>query len=169
VGDADAGLIDVPFRRPVTPLRDGGYRLRLAERERDALYGLCDELRELIEADDDGVARLFPPAYRDDEQASAEYDRLVRGSLTAGKLDSVRVVQETAEAERLDHEQLEAWCSALNDVRLVLGERLGVTEDLYETGVDPRDPRAAQFELYTWLTWLQGSVVEALASRLPDR
>lgn len=160
-------MIDVPFRRPVTPLRDGGYRLRLGERERDAVSGLCDELRELVEADDESVARLYPAAYRDDRQASEEYDRLVRGSLTSGRLEALRTVQETVEADRLDQAQLEAWCGALNDVRLVLGERLGVTEELYETAVDPRDPRAAQLGLYSWLTWLQGSVVEALASRLP--
>jgi Domain of unknown function (DUF2017) len=159
-------VIGVPFRRPVTPLRDGGYRVRLGEPERDALHGLCDELRELIEADDAATARLHPAAYRDDPQASEEYDRLVRGSLTAGRLESLRLVQETVEAERLDQEQLEAWCGALNDLRLVLGERIGVTEDMYETGLDPRDPRAQQYALYSWLTWLQGAVVEALASRL---
>jgi hypothetical protein len=159
----------VLFRRPVTPLRDGRYRVRLGEPERDALHGLCDELRELIEADDDAaIGRLYPAAYGDDADASAEYDGLVRGSLTAGKLESLRLVQETVEAERLDHEQLEAWCGALNDLRLVLGERIGVTEDMYVAGVDERDPRAPQYALYTWLTWLQGSVVEALASRLSD-
>lgn len=157
----------MPFRRPVTPLRDGGYRLRLGESERDAVSGLCDELRELIEADE-GVARLYPAAYRDDPKASEEYDQLVRGSLTSGRLETIRTVQETVEAERLDHEQLEAWCTALNDLRLVLGDRIGVTEELYERGFDPSDPRAQQYALYSWLTWLQGSIVEALASRLPD-
>ena len=78
------------------------------------------------------------------------------------------MVDETSRAERVDHEQLEAWCGALND-RLVLGERLGVTEDLYVTGVRRNDPRAPQLALYGWLTWLQGEVVEALASRLPGR
>jgi len=156
----------VAWREPVTPLRDGGYRLRLGSGERDALNGLCDELRELIETDDAAVARLYPAAYGDDERASAEYDDIVRGSLTSGRLEALRVVSETLEADRLDHEQLEAWCGALNDLRLVLGERLGVTEELYERGVDPRDPRAEQLGLYAWLTWLQGAVVDALASRL---
>jgi hypothetical protein len=157
------------FRPPVSPLRDGGYRLRLGDNERDALHGLCDELRELIEADDDeALGRLYPAAYGEDEEASAEYDQLVRGGLTAGKLESLRTVSQTAEAERLDHAQLEAWCGALNDLRLVLGERLGVTEGLYERGIDPGDPRAEQLGLYLWLTWLQGAAVDALASRLPD-
>lgn len=150
------------------PLRDGGYRLSLDAHEREALVGLCDELRDLIEADDPGVARLFPAAFRDDEAASAEYERLTRGELTAGRLAALRVVEETSAAERLSHEQAEAWCGALNDLRLVLGERLGVTEDLYVTGVRRDDPRAPELALYGWLTWLQGEVVEALASRLSN-
>ena len=151
---------------PVRPLRDGGYRLALSRAERDALRELCRELRELIGADDEAVARLFPPAYRDDAAASAEYEQLVRSDLEAGRLDALRTVERTIAAKRLDEGELAAWCGALNDLRLVLGERLGVTEDLYERGIDPRDPRAPQLALYGWLTWLQGAVVEALASRL---
>jgi Domain of unknown function (DUF2017) len=47
----------------------------------------------------------------------------------------------------------------------VLGERLGVTEDTYDRPLDPRDPRAPELAVFGWLTWLQGSAVEALASR----
>ena len=154
-------------RDPVRLLRDGGYRIGLAGREREILRGLCTELRALIEADDEAVARLFPAAYRDDAPASAEYDRLVRDGLAAGRLEALGTVERTIDADRLDEDELAAWCGALNDLRLVLGERLAVTEDLYEEGIDPRDPRAPELALYGWLTWLQGSVVEALASRLP--
>jgi hypothetical protein len=156
----------VAWRPPVRPLRGGGYGLHLGSDERRLLRGLCVELRELIGGADDSVARLFPAAYRDDAEASAEYDRLVRDELVTGRLDALRTVEATIEAERLDEEQLDAWCGALNDLRLVLGERIGVTEDMYETAIDPRDPRAPELALYGWLTWLQGNVVEALASRL---
>jgi hypothetical protein len=151
---------------PVRPLRKGGYRLELGAFEREALRSLVVELRDLIQTEDGSVARLFPDAYRDDPAASEEFDRLVRGELTSGRLAALLTVEATLEADRLDEEQLSAWCGALNDLRLVLGERLGVTEDLYETGIDPRDPRAQELALYGWLTWLQGNVVEALASRL---
>ena len=154
------------FHSPVRPLRKGGYRIVLERAEREALRTLCAELRELIAADDEAVARLFPAAYRDDAAASAEYDRLVRDGLSAGRLETLATVERTIGAERVDEDELAAWCGALNDLRLVLGEQLGVTEDLYEDGVDPSDPRAPQLAVYGWLTFLQGSVVEALASRL---
>jgi uncharacterized protein DUF2017 len=156
----------VSWRGPVQPMRGGGYRLRVGKAEREALRGLCVELRELIVADDAAVARLFPAAYRDDPEASAEYDRLVRDDLAAGRLDALATVEATLEADRLDEAGLAAWCGALNDLRLVLGERLGVTEDLYVDGIDPTDPQAPELALYGWLTWLQSEVVEALASRL---
>jgi hypothetical protein len=156
----------VSWRDPVQPLRDGGYRLRLGDVERATVRHLCDELRGLIEADDQAVGRLFPAAFRDDADASAEFDRLVHGELVDGRLQALRTVRTTLDADRLDEAQLTAWCGALNDLRLVLGEQLGVTEDLYVSGVDPADPRAPELALYGWLTWLQGHVVEALASRL---
>ena len=154
------------WRRPVEALPDGGYTLRLGAGERDALLGLFDELRELVEADDAAVGRLFPSAFRDDAEASAEFDRLVRGELVSGRLAALDTVRRTVEADRLDEEQLAAWCGALNDLRLVFGERLGVTEETYERELDPSDPRAPELAVFGWLTWLQGSVVEALASRL---
>ena len=68
------------------------------------------------------------------------------------------------ESDRVDENQLHAWSTALNDLRLVLGTRLDVTEDMDE--VDPEDPRAPAFALYGYLTWLQGEIIEALAAAL---
>jgi hypothetical protein len=156
----------VAFLDPVRPLRGGGYRVRLGENERRTLRSLCAELRALITAEDGAVGRLFPAAYRDDEAANADYEALVRDELVEGRLAAIATVEASIQAERLDEEQLAAWCGALNDLRLVLGEQLGVTEDLYERGFDEDDPRAPGLALYGWLTWLKGHVVEALASRL---
>jgi hypothetical protein len=165
VGD-DAARLSLHRHAPVQPLADGTYRIRIRHDERRALASLCAELRTLIESDAADVGRLFPAAYPDDADAAAEYDRLVRDDLVAQRLDALRIVRETIDAERLDEAQLASWCGALNDLRLVLGERLGVTEDVYAGGIDPRDARAPQLELYAWLTWLQAHVVDALASRL---
>ena len=55
---------------------------------------------------------------------------------------------------------MQAWLGVLNDTRLVLGARLGVTEDDHD--VAPDDPRAPAFAMYHWLTWVQGELVEQL-------
>jgi Domain of unknown function (DUF2017) len=154
------------FRRPLRAIGADEYVLDLAPDERRIVRELCEQLRPLVADGDEAVGRLFPSAYRDDAEASAEYDSLVRPSLVSGRLRALDAVIETADASRLALAQVESWCGALNDVRLVLGERLEVTEEIYETGVDRDDPRGPQLALYGWLTWLQGEFVETLAARL---
>jgi hypothetical protein len=153
------------YRRPVRRLGDE-YVLDLSDEERAVLHRFCVDLRGLVEADDEAVGRLFPPAFRDDPEASAEFDRLARSGLVAGRLEAIDSMLATLDSRRVTHAELEAWCGAVNDLRLVLGERLGVSESLYETGIDPNDPRASELALYGWLSWLQGELVECLAERL---
>jgi Domain of unknown function (DUF2017) len=166
VGDAAPGLIAVPWLAPISAAGDGSYRVRLGRRERELVRVLLAELRELIEAGDGTVARLFPPAHREDAEVAREFSRLVHPDLRQRRLDAIDVVARTAEADRLDQAQAEAWCGALNDLRLVLGERLGVEEDELLHDVADDDPRAPELALYGWLTYVQGALVEALASRL---
>ena len=150
----------------VRPLPDGAYGVQLEHEERQLLRGLAAELEQLVRSEDAGVARLFPPAYRDDPAAEDEYRRLVRGTLASGRLDALRVLQTGVASERITQEEADVWCSALNDLRLVLGERLGVTQDLYEKGLDLDDPQVVELSIYGWLTWLQGTVIDALAANL---
>jgi hypothetical protein len=154
------------MRHGVRAQGDGTYRVHLGRDERELLDLLAAELVQLVAADDDAVARLFPAAYRDDPAAEEEYRRLTRGSLVDGRVAALETIRRTATADRLTQPEADAWLGALNDLRLVLGERLGVTEDLYEDGIDPHDPRAAELSVYGWLTWLQAELVDALASRL---
>ena len=66
---------------------------------------------------------------------------------------------------KLSGEQAQSWLQALNDVRLALGVRLGVTEEFEQQwqDLDPADPRTAAFEVYAWLGGVQESLVRALS------
>ena len=114
------------------------------------------------------LARLFPDAYRDDEAAAGEFRKYTEQGLRSGKLAAVHTVLATLPERggrvRLADGDAQAWLRALNDVRLALGTRLGITED-YEDEMehaDWADPRAAYLEVYHWLGYLQDSLVQAL-------
>ena len=119
--------------------------------------------------EDPVLARLLPDAYRDDPEAAGEFRRYTELSLRDGKVAAARTVLGTLPARggrvRLSQPDAEAWLRALNDVRLALGVRLGVTDDFEEVGngINPADPRAAYVWVYHWLAYLQESLVEALS------
>ena len=153
----------MPGRR-VKRSRDGTYTIRLSPEERELLKGLGPRMREVLADEDDPVGhRLFPLAYPEDEERQAEYRLLAHDELVESHLSALATLEETIDAERLDEEQVLAWMRALNDVRLVMGTRLDVSEEGDERrGAD--EARAAAFAVYDYLTWLQGEIIDCLAS-----
>ncbi len=112
------------------------------------------------------LARLFPSAYSDDDEAAQEFRRYTEATLRDGKRADATTLLETAEPGRLTltAEQGQAWLRALNDVRLALGVRLEVTEEVHEeiARMPEDDPRYPSFVIYDWLTYLQDTLVRAL-------
>jgi hypothetical protein len=143
--------------------RQGDYRLRLSDGERELLRRLPNELLALLAADPDDptLRRLRPSAYEDDAEAEGEYKRLMEDELQEGRRAALRVLAETAASDRLTAEELDAWLRALTDLRLALGTRLDVTEDTYAREIDPRDPNAHELAIFAYLSWLQEQAVEA--------
>ena len=153
-------------RHGVERTRDGGFALHLSGDERELLRSLPGELRELLGTRDSSLRRLTPPAYPDDPRQEAEYRELVGEDLAEQRARSLEVMESTIDAKRLDEEQLTAWLGALNDLRLVLGTKLDVTEEMYEEGLSERDRRSPAFAVYLYLGWLEEQVVAALAESL---
>jgi len=162
---------------------DGRLRVSLSEPERDLLRSLPEELRDLYEPDAQGDPvrdRLFPRAYLDPtaEDAEREWRELVHPELLRERLAALELVARSldgaAEGRRgsivaeLAADDVAAWLGVLNDARLALGTRLGVTEETELSEPDPSDPDAAGYAAYTWLTHLQGELVETLLLDLPD-
>jgi Domain of unknown function (DUF2017) len=114
------------------------------------------------------VARLLPDAYRDDPEKAGEFRKYTESSLREAKKYFAQTLLETLPPGggrvKLSAEQAQDWLRALNDVRLMFGVRLEVTEDFEEqlAGLDPKDPRIAAFEVYAWLGGLQESLVRAI-------
>ena len=155
-------------RQPVIPNGDGTFSLDLREEERALIAAIVPDLRGLLadDPDDKMLTRLFPTARPDDPEAEAEYREMVRDELVSKRMARLDLVAELAEATVLDQEQLAAWMGAVNDIRLVLGTRLGVTEDDDFDELDEDDPDSVARSAYWYLGWLMEHLVEASASEL---
>jgi hypothetical protein len=152
---------------------------RFSDQEAQVLRRCLAELASILSDDldrtDPAVSRLFPDVYRDDPAEAAEFRRLTEDDLRAGKLDQVSEVLSRLGPGggdvRLDDEAADAWLRALTDVRLVLGNTLGIRDDLdLESELDeavladPISARVGQLSVYAYLSFLQESLVEALTS-----
>jgi len=146
----------------------------------DPLEQLLDFSGPTTEPDDPVLARLFPTAYPDDEEAAAEFRRFTEGGLRDTKARSAAMIIDTLEEAGLPTEldedglhidvELDAgaattWLKSFTDIRLALATRLGVEEgdeDFWLTLPDD-DARAHVHDIYDWVGYLQETLVLALS------
>jgi Domain of unknown function (DUF2017) len=135
-------------------------RVDLTEAEAALLAGLLGDLADVLAApdpDDPVIQRLYPEGYSDDDEASREYRELVQADLQAERISRLRACRAELPAGSgrmaLDEEAVDRWLRVLNDLRLGLGTRLGVTE---EHELDERQPAV---QIYAWLTAVQDTLV----------
>ena len=118
--------------------------------------------------DDEVLRRLLPNAYADEVQSS-EFRRYTESTLRGKKQAhamSMRIHLKSSDdgIVDLDHDNANAWLGALNDIRLALGVRLKVEQNSSEQLelLPPDDPMRGVYAVYTWLGWMQESLLEAL-------
>jgi hypothetical protein len=141
---------------------DGDIELRFPAEERAVIRTLPGQLRASLGSMASGTERLFPPASLDDPAVEAAYRELVGTQLEDGRLRSIETMEETTGASRLDREQAEAWLSVLNDLRLVLGSRLQVTEESAQREIAETDPEGPAYAMFHYLGWLVEQLVAAV-------
>lgn len=146
----------------------------------DPLEQLLDFSGPTTEPDDPVLARLFPTAYPDDEEAAGEFRRFTEGGLRDHKAQAaVRVIETLEEAGlppelgddglmvdvELDQGDAVTWLKSFTDVRLALATRLGVEEgdEDYWMALPDEDPRAHVYDIYQWVGYLQETLVGALS------
>lgn len=134
---------------------------------RDPLADLVGIDPDAVKPEDPALARLFPDAFMDDDEAAAQFRRFTERDLRRQKSQSARTAIETLERSGakivLTEDEAQAWLGALNDLRLVLGTRLGVSEDMdWAASLAEDEGAAVPLQLYDWLTYLQEGLVQAL-------
>jgi hypothetical protein len=191
VGDAAARGSTVTTTEGFKRHGDHSYVAQFADSEKEVLLNLCEQIIELLAErtdhghedplaamvgitshdsppEDDVLHRLLPNAYADSVDAS-EFRRYTESTLRTKKQAhaiSMRIHLKTAEdgIVDLDHENANAWLGAINDIRLALGVRLKVRENSNEhlELLAPDDPLRGVYAVYTWLGWLQETLLSAL-------
>jgi Domain of unknown function (DUF2017) len=156
------------FRRPrlFQPAGAKGFEVRLAPEARDWVVGLADELDALLVADTPDTRRLFPTAYPNDPELDAGYQILAHEQLIDDRREAIQVMRVSAARDHLRADELAAWMRIINDIRLVLGTRLDVTED----DIEQLDPASPDFEpqlIYRQLGYLLSEIVDAMTTALP--
>jgi Domain of unknown function (DUF2017) len=186
------------------PRRRGGAIATFSGFEADLLRSLASQLIELLrneaavpttevdpfealldfsgptrEPEDPVLARLFPSAYRDDDEAAGEFRRYTESQLRTGKAGTAGTVVDMLEEAGLPHEldedgltidieldssQALAWMKTITDMRLALATRLGIEEGDEEMWdeLPEDDPRSHVHDIYDWLAFLQETLVRSL-------
>lgn len=167
------------------------YIANFAETEREVLINLVQQILEILAErhdhaiedplaamvgitthdsppDDEVLLRLLPNAYQDGVDA-AEFRRYTESTLRDKKRANsmsmrMLLLSATDGDVALDSQAAQAWLGGLNDVRLALGVRLKVEQNSHEELelLAPDDPMRAVYAVYTWLGWLQESLIAAL-------
>jgi hypothetical protein len=163
------------LRRLVKVTRSGTVELKLSVTERELLRTLVPQLRALLVEEsgdatsgpgDPSLARLFPTAVVDDAEQDLAFRSLVHDDLLAARLANLDVVEQTLVSSELEPAQVGVWMRTINELRLVIGTKLDVSEDT--DWVDPDDPEAPLYAVYGWLGLLLEALVQAGTALPPD-
>jgi hypothetical protein len=170
---------------------DNAFVAEFSESEREVLINLVEQIIELLgertdnhvddplaamvgitthdsPPEDEVLLRLLPNAYSDQVDA-AEFRRYTESTLRAKKYGhsmSMRITLKSAVDGiiEVDHDGANDWLGAMNDIRLALGVRLKVEQTSHEELelLAPDDPMRGVYAVYSWLGWLQESLIVAL-------
>lgn len=148
--------------------------------EVDPLEAMLDFSGPTTEPEDPVLKRLFPTAYRGDDEAAAEFRRFTESALRDGKAKAAAAIIDGLEDAglpadpgeedltidvELDEQTAQVWLRSFTDIRLALGTRLEVQEgdeDHWDSLPDD-DPRAQAHHVYEWVGFLQETLVHAVS------
>ncbi|GHJ57778.1 hypothetical protein NOK12_02970 [Nocardioides sp. OK12] len=148
--------------------------------DRDPLEAMMDFSGPTTAPEDPVLARLFPTAYTDDEEAAGDFRRFTEGSLRDSKAAAACTIIDTLEEAglppeldedglmidvELEHDTATAWLRSFADVRLALATRLEVEDgdEDYWLSLPEDDPRSQAHDIYEWVGYLQETLVDALS------
>ncbi|MEZ5310498.1 MAG: DUF2017 family protein [Microthrixaceae bacterium] len=147
------------FKPLFTRVDQDSYSVNLSGGQRDLIAGLIDQLDQMLDSQSPALRRLFPEPYGDDAERNAGYAVLAGAELIESRHARVELMRSQIRAEKLSASDLDTWMRTLNDLRLVIGTVLDISDD----GTEPGDDSELElFHVYEHLGFILEHVVEAL-------
>lgn len=177
------------------PLPKGGLRLRLESDEAILLDGLVEQLSALLDShsstaldpdplfaslevggtdsipEDPALARLFPDAFEDKDEASS-FRQLTEQGLVNRKLHDAQEVSSAlglgvdpgaSDASTIDVDitsaTMPAWVRTLTSLRLAIAARIGLNEELDHARLFAHEDTRGTVMVYDWLAAILDSVI----------
>ncbi|ROP72250.1 DUF2017 family protein [Curtobacterium sp. PhB115] len=153
----------IPFVR-----RADGVHLAMSAGERGMLTSLTEQLRQVLDGDlsaDPVAERMFPDAYPDDDDASAEFRKYTQSDLLTQKTTNATTVHEWLTGTRdgaLGAEDEQAWLRTLTDLRLTIADRLGIVDAGDEERSVAADSGVGLRDVYDWLGYVQEHLITTM-------
>ncbi len=141
---------------------DGRYLQGFPDHVPQQILYLAEQLDQMVDSDAPEVRRLFPTAYANDPEKDAGYHALARDGLIEGRRAAIATIRRTAEEEILSEDELMDWLTVVNDLRLVVGTRLDVSED-DQPEIDEDSPDAELWLAYYFLGQVLHEIVQGLS------
>lgn len=177
-----------------------GITGQLEQAERELLRGLIDDVISMLEPNeapdqdplavlvgldmdarqptDRALLRLLPNVMKDDDAGSLEFRQLTERSLRENKIGALRAAAMGLDRKdlTLTPEEARLWSMALNDIRLVLAERLDIRDEADADHVhamqdwsQAEDVESYLALVYNFTTWLQESLVQSMMASMDRR
>lgn len=137
----------------------------------DPLAALIGLDMDVTRPSDPALLRLLPDVVKNDDDSALEFRQLTERSLRESKIGALRAASMELDAEKLvlDPDAAKLFSMALNDVRLVLAERLEIRDEKdadrvheVQDWADADDVESYLSLVYNFVTWLQESLVQAM-------
>lgn len=145
--------------------RRGGVEILLSPYHRQIISELFEEAAALCNAGAKEVWRIFPPKFSD---PTLEAEESIKGALRGQDVHQERaqlfidMAQTLRDGGKLDNEATQFLLMGLNQLRLIVGEIIGITADSNEPQKD-----AGEGEIALWNTYhFTGDLVMELLSEI---
>jgi hypothetical protein len=150
--------------------RGADIEVELTGSEAPILLGLPELLGSAgVDKGDPAQSRLYPIVYRDDEDASREYERLAakeRAAVRSADRERFREILQTAGKGPLllGREDAAVWARVLGEARIVLAARHG----LFDSGLPSQVPSDPEVALVMLLGYMQEELVGEMLKTMED-